>query len=202
VASIATRTLWVADAYFVALPLYVQSLRAAAEDGVDVRLLVPGSSDVPVLRPLTRAGYRPLLKSGVRVFEWNGPMMHAKTAVADGRWGRVGSTNLNIASWMGNWELDVAVEHEGLRNAEPTTFVGVGICLMLLAMAMILWPLIIAVPASVIAIWLGLTLVISGIRRLRQRRRRRAAAPPDAALKEPSPPPRLTPEREPVKFEA
>src|SRR6185295_7089398 len=59
-----------------------------------------------------RAGYRPLLEAGVRVFEWNGSMMHAKTAVVDGRWARVGSTNLNIASWLGNWELDVVVEDE------------------------------------------------------------------------------------------
>lgn len=252
IASIATRTLWLADAYFVALPLYVQALCAAAEDGVDVRLLVPGSSDVPVIRPLTRAGYRPLLKSGVRVFEWNGPMMHAKTAVADGRWARVGSTNLNLASWMGNWELDVAVEHEGfagqmaeqyeedlgrateivlsarrrvqrvappvpralrerlhphasraraaagalrlvntmgavvsrpreLRNAEPATFVGFGLGLLALAVAMILYPLIIAVPMAVFSIWLGTTLVISGTRRLLKRRRRAAEALPPAA---------------------
>jgi len=46
----------------------------------------------------------------VRVFEWNGTMLHAKTAVADGRWARIGSTNLNIASWIGNYELDVAIE--------------------------------------------------------------------------------------------
>jgi phosphatidylserine/phosphatidylglycerophosphate/cardiolipin synthase-like enzyme len=37
-------------------------------------------------------------------------MMHAKTAVADSRWGRIGSTNLNLNSWVGNWELDVAIE--------------------------------------------------------------------------------------------
>src|SRR5690606_10903403 len=55
---------------------------------------------------------RPLLEAGVRVFEWNGPMLHAKTAVADGRWARVGSSNLNIASWLGNWELDIAAEDE------------------------------------------------------------------------------------------
>jgi cardiolipin synthase len=53
-----------------------------------------------------------LLEAGVRVFEWNGPMMHAKTAVADGRWARVGSTNLNLASWLSNWELDVVAEDE------------------------------------------------------------------------------------------
>jgi cardiolipin synthase len=51
-----------------------------------------------------------LLEAGVRVFEWSGTMLHAKTAVADRRWSRVGSTNLNLASWMSNYELDVAIE--------------------------------------------------------------------------------------------
>jgi cardiolipin synthase A/B len=78
---------------------------------VDVRLLVPNATDIPLLRPLSRAGYRPLIEAGVRVFEWNGTMIHAKTAVADDRWARVGSTNLNIASWLGNCELDAVVEN-------------------------------------------------------------------------------------------
>ena len=110
IASFARRHLWLTDAYFVGTAAYVQALAAAARDGVDVRLLVPGASDIPALSPLSRAAYRPLLQAGVRVFEWNGTMLHAKTAVADGFWARVGSTNLNIASWMGNYELDVAIE--------------------------------------------------------------------------------------------
>ncbi len=48
---------------------------------------------------------------------WAQAMLHAKTAVADGRWARVGSTNLNLQSWVGNWELDVAVEDEGFARA-------------------------------------------------------------------------------------
>ena len=112
VASLARRTLWLTDAYFAGTSTYVQALRAAAQDGVDVRLLVPGaSSDVPMMQAVSRAGYRALLDAGVRIFEWNGPMLHAKTAVADARWARVGSTNLNLASWMGNRELDVVVEN-------------------------------------------------------------------------------------------
>jgi cardiolipin synthase len=110
IASIARRHLWLTDAYFVGTAAYVQALAAAARDGVDVRLLVPGASDIPALSPLSRAGYRPLLQAGVRVFEWNGTMLHAKTAVADSLWARIGSTNLNIASWLGNYELDVAIE--------------------------------------------------------------------------------------------
>ncbi|MDA3914388.1 phospholipase D-like domain-containing protein [Oleiagrimonas sp.] len=110
IAGMAKRTLWLTDAYFVGLSPYIQQLAAAARDGVDVRLLVPGSSDIPMVAGFSRAGYRPLLQAGVRVFEWNGSMLHAKTAVADGQWARVGSSNLNIASWMGNCEIDLAVE--------------------------------------------------------------------------------------------
>ena len=117
VAAAARETLWLADAYFAGTPSYVQSLRAAALDGVDVRILVPGASDIPVLRPLSQAGFRPLLEAGVRVFEWKGPMMHAKTAVADGRWARVGSSNLNLASWIGNYELDAVIEDEDFAAA-------------------------------------------------------------------------------------
>lgn len=110
IAAMATRALWLTDPYFLGVAPYVQALRSAALDGVDVRLLVPGSSDVPWVSHMSRAGYRSLLEAGIRVFEWNGPMLHAKTAVADARWARVGSTNLNLASWIGNYELDVAIE--------------------------------------------------------------------------------------------
>jgi cardiolipin synthase len=112
VAALAKKRLWLTDAYYAGMTSYVQALKSAAQDGVDVRLLVPNATDVLLLKPLSRAGYRTLLKGGVRVFEWNGRMLHAKTAVADGRWARVGSTNLNIASWFGNCEMDVVVEDE------------------------------------------------------------------------------------------
>lgn len=122
IAAGARRTLWLTDAYFVATSLYVQSLKSAVEGGVDVRLLVPGASDVAFVRSLSRAGYRPLLEAGVRVFEWNGSMLHAKTAVADSRWARVGSSNLNLTSWLGNWELDVAVDNAPFAAALEQMF--------------------------------------------------------------------------------
>ena len=111
-ATISNESMWLTDAYFVGVPSYLQSLKDAAEDGVDVRILVPQSTDIGIIRDTTRSTYRPLLEAGIRVFEWNGPMMHAKTAVFDGRYSRVGSTNLNIASWFGNYELDVLVEDD------------------------------------------------------------------------------------------
>ena len=122
IASIARRSLWLTDAYFVGTTAYTQTLCDAARDGVDVRLLVPGASDIPIAKALSRAGYRPLLEAGIRVFEWSGPMLHAKTAVADGRWARIGSSNLNLASWMGNWELDVAVEDPGFAAEMEAMF--------------------------------------------------------------------------------
>ncbi|MGY6216484.1 phospholipase D-like domain-containing protein [Methylolobus aquaticus] len=111
VAALARETLWLTDAYFMGPSAYREALRNAARDGVDVRLLVPRSSDLPWIATVSRTLYRPLLETGVRVFEWNGPMIHAKTAVADGRWARVGSSNLNLASLLGNWEIDVTVEN-------------------------------------------------------------------------------------------
>jgi cardiolipin synthase len=130
IATMARHTLWLTDAYYVGTPVYVDALRNAARDGVDVRLLVPGTSDLPVTQAFSRAGYRPLLEAGVRVFEWNGSMLHAKTAVADCRWSRVGSSNLNISSWFANYELDLAVyderfgrqmEEQYLRDLENST---------------------------------------------------------------------------------
>ena len=110
VAAMARSRLWIADAYFIGHGPYVAALQRAAGDGVDVRLLLPQGSDVGWTVPVSRTLYRTLLDSGVRIFEWNGAMMHAKTAVADSQWARIGSTNLNMNSWVGNWELDVAIE--------------------------------------------------------------------------------------------
>ncbi len=122
VTAMARRTLWVTDAYFLGHGPYVEALRRAADDGVDVRLLLPQGSDVGWTVPASRTLYRSLLEAGVRIFEWNGPMIHAKTAVADSRWGRIGSTNLNLSSWFGNWELDVAIEDEDIARTLETHY--------------------------------------------------------------------------------
>jgi cardiolipin synthase len=117
VAAVVRERLWLTDAYFIGTPVYIQALAAASRAGVDVRLLVPGATDIAGVRALSRTVYRPLLEAGVRVFEWKGPMVHSKTAVADGVWSRVGSTNLNLASWVGNWELDVVIEDKRFAAA-------------------------------------------------------------------------------------
>jgi phosphatidylserine/phosphatidylglycerophosphate/cardiolipin synthase-like enzyme len=113
---IAKRSLWITDAYFLGHGPYVQALCRAARDGVDVRLLLPQGSDVGWTVPASRTLYRTLLENGVRIFEWGGQMIHAKTAAADSRWARIGSTNLNLSSWLGNWELDVAIEDDEIAK--------------------------------------------------------------------------------------
>lgn len=108
-ASRAMESIWITDAYFVAPRPLSEALAAAAQQGVDVRIIVPAHNNWPIVGSMSRGGYRFLLENGVRIFEWQGPMIHAKTSVVDGTWCRVGSSNLNNASLMGNWELDVGV---------------------------------------------------------------------------------------------
>ena len=121
-AASATDRLWITDAYLIAPPPLYASLLDAARAGVDVRLLVPGTSDLPVLRDSTRIGYRDLLRAGARIFEWQGPMLHAKTLLVDHRWARVGSSNLNVSSLLGNYELDLFAECNHLAAALAQQF--------------------------------------------------------------------------------
>jgi cardiolipin synthase len=116
VAARARNRLWITDPYFVAPRPVSEALAAAARDGVDVRILVPAHNNWPWVGSMSRAGYRFLLEAGVRLFEWQGAMIHAKTSVADGIWCRVGSSNLNAASLLGNWEMDAGVLDEGLAG--------------------------------------------------------------------------------------
>jgi len=118
----AERRIWIADAYFLALPILRETLMTAARDGVDVRILLPATNDVAVVGLLSRYGYRPLLESGVRIWEYVGLMMHAKTTVVDGWWSRIGSTNMNITGLLTNWELDLVAEDRRFGAAMETMY--------------------------------------------------------------------------------
>lgn len=106
----AERTIWLASAYFAPSWSVVEALAGAARDGVDVRVLIPSRYDHPWLRTLLTPFVRRLIGSGVRVWEWRGEMMHAKTSVVDSRWVRVGSTDFNILGVAINYELDAVIE--------------------------------------------------------------------------------------------
>ena len=114
--------LWVTDPYFLSLPILTQSLMATARDGVDVRILTPATVDIAWIGRASRAGYRQFLEAGVRIFEYGGPMIHAKTLVADGWLSKVGSTNLNFSSLAANWEIDLVVEDEDFARQMEELF--------------------------------------------------------------------------------
>src|SRR5207247_9242960 len=96
-AAAAAERLWITDAYRIAPPPLYPSLLDAARDGVDVRVLVPGTSDLPVLRDSTRIGYRDLLSAGARIFERQAPMLHANTLLVYHRWARVRASTINLS---------------------------------------------------------------------------------------------------------
>jgi cardiolipin synthase A/B len=114
--------LWITDAYFLSMPILTQALMSTARDGVDVRVLVPATNDIAWIGRASRAGYRQFLEAGVRIFEYGGPMIHAKTLVADGWWSKVGSTNLNFSSLAANWEIDLVAEDPGFAAQMEALF--------------------------------------------------------------------------------
>jgi cardiolipin synthase len=110
ITALADRTLYITGAYPLAPTPLRSALAAAARAGVDVRLLAPGRSDLPLVNQAARAHYTSLLRAGVRIYEWAGPMLHAKTLVADGKIAVLGSSNLNTYSFISAYELDVVLE--------------------------------------------------------------------------------------------
>jgi cardiolipin synthase len=118
----AERSIWIASAYFIPSPSEVEALTGAARDGVDVRVLVPSRYDHPWIRLAARRFYRRLLRNGVRIWEWRGEMMHAKTSVIDSRWTRIGSTDYNPLGIAINFELDAVIEDRVLGMQAEAMF--------------------------------------------------------------------------------
>ena len=105
----ARSTLEITDAYMVAPPQVLAAFEAAARRGVAVSILLPGRNNHPLAGAAARRVYQRLLDAGVRIYEWEGVMIHAKTAVADGEVALVGSSNLDPLSMRRNYELNLVV---------------------------------------------------------------------------------------------
>jgi len=105
----AETNVYITDAYFAPDVQMLEALEAAAQRGVDVRLLVPARSNEPIIGPATRSHYSELLSAGVRIYEWQGKMLHAKTATIDEVWSTVGSSNLDWWSIARNNEVNAVV---------------------------------------------------------------------------------------------
>jgi cardiolipin synthase len=105
----AEKQVYLTNAYFVPDPQLLKSLIDAAGRGVDVKLILPGRSDSQVVFNAGRSHYSTLLKSGVNIFERRGAILHSKTALIDGVWSTVGSTNLDWRSFLDNDEINAVI---------------------------------------------------------------------------------------------
>ena len=109
----AKRSIELTSAYFVPRPAFTEALVEAAERGVDMRILVPGSHiDKEFVRTAGRASYDQLLDAGVRLFEYRPTMLHAKSLVVDGVWSCVGSVNFDNRSFQLHDEVALCVQSE------------------------------------------------------------------------------------------
>ena len=99
--------IYLTSAYFIPDSDFVATLKSAAQRGVDVRLLVPATSNHVVADWLSRGYYAELLGAGVRIFLFQGAMVHAKTSTIDGMWSTVGTANIDRLSMTGNYEINV-----------------------------------------------------------------------------------------------
>jgi cardiolipin synthase len=105
----ATRRVWITQPYFGPDPALIEALKNAVARGVDVQIILPSRSDSAIVLANSRYYYTKLLDAGVRVYESNDTMMHAKTAVIDGIWATVGSSNLDYRSFLHNDEVNAVV---------------------------------------------------------------------------------------------
>jgi cardiolipin synthase len=113
----ARKTLYITNAYFAPDRNFIGLLIAAAQRGVDVRILTAGPrTDVQVVRFAGRAWYQTLLRSGVRLYEWQPTTLHAKTFVVDGMWSTVGSMNFDNRSMALNDESNLMVLDRTVGN--------------------------------------------------------------------------------------
>ena len=113
----ASRNVWMTHAYFIPDQDFVDAMKAAANRGVDVRLLVPHKSNHIVADWISRGYFSQLLDAGVRIFRFRDAMMHAKTATVDGTWSTIGTANIDRLSLQGNYEINVEVIDEALAKA-------------------------------------------------------------------------------------
>jgi cardiolipin synthase len=105
----AEKQVYLTNAYFVPDPQLLKALTDAAGRGVDVKLILPSHSDSEVVFHAGRSHYSTLLWGGVKIHEQGGALLHSKTAVIDGVWSTVGSTNLDWRSFLDNDEVNAVV---------------------------------------------------------------------------------------------
>jgi cardiolipin synthase len=113
----AQKRIWLTTAYFAPRAALVDALVQAAERGVDVQILVPGPHiDKQIVRKVGRSHYSKLLKKGIKIYEYQPTMLHAKTMVVDSVWSTVGSINFDNRSFALNDEANVSIHDPQLAQ--------------------------------------------------------------------------------------
>ena len=118
----ARKEVMIANAYFVPDRGIRRALGEAVKRGVSVKILVPARSDVASVWYAGRNRYESLLRKGIRLFEWLGPNLHAKTAVVDAAWCAVGSYNLDHRSLLHNLEVNLHILDEDFAGRMASQF--------------------------------------------------------------------------------
>jgi len=114
---------WIRNAYFIPDRSVRRALGHAARRGVDVRVIMPGEIDVEIVRHASRSNWGYLLRHGVRLFEYQEGVLHAKSAVIDGRWSTIGTFNLDYLSLRSNLEINVSVRDPGFGATMEASFI-------------------------------------------------------------------------------
>ncbi len=110
------------NAYFVPDPQLIASLKGAVARGVDVKIVLPAATDSPLVFHAGRSYYDELLRAGIKLYERQNALLHAKTALIDGVWSTVGSTNLDWRSFLHNQEVNAVVLGKGFGQRMRAAF--------------------------------------------------------------------------------
>ncbi len=117
----AERSILLSNAYFVPDRVLLGALKAAAQRGVNVEILVPWVSNHVIVDWLTRGHFAQCLKAGIRIFGYRN-MLHAKTCTIDGEWSTIGTANLDRLSSVGNYEINVEIYNKKLADQMEELF--------------------------------------------------------------------------------
>lgn len=118
----AARTIHLTAAYFVPDAQIIKALADAARRGVQVQIVLTHVSDSGLVHQASQSYYEELLKAGIQVYQMNSSILHAKTAVVDGTWSTVGSTNMDMRSFLFNKEVNVIVLGDGFGREMEEAF--------------------------------------------------------------------------------
>ena len=119
----AVRSIYINNAYFIPDSDTIRALEGAVRRGVDVKVVVPGEfTDLPIVRQASRWHYEMLLRKGIRMYEYEKTMMHAKTMIVDGIWSTIGSSNFDDRSFRLNDEVNVNIYDEGIASTMEAMF--------------------------------------------------------------------------------